>query len=120
LVKPILVPDAVPEKDLDYHEIMRRGGANCGDEDFALCKCPHCDRVYLMEYEVDTLYLDAEDLSKRASVCDWPIIFDCVGCGGRFPETGAWIGPKAPPAMQLTWQLLKASPWRWVTARTRD
>jgi hypothetical protein len=29
-----IVPDVVPETALDYHEILRRAGANCGDEDF--------------------------------------------------------------------------------------
>ena len=48
-----LVPNAVPEEALDYDEILRRGGANDGDEDFALCKCPHCGRMYLIEYEFD-------------------------------------------------------------------
>ena len=38
--------------------------ANCGDEDFALCKCPHCGRIYLIEYEVDTIYLDPIDLDQ--------------------------------------------------------
>ncbi len=113
------LPDAVPEEVLDYDEILRRGGANCGDEDFALCKCPHCGWVYLAEYEVDALYLDADDLSKRISVVDCPHNFSCTRCGGRFPETGAWIGPKAPPEMQVTWEDLAASPWRWVTSRTR-
>ena len=76
----------VPEEALDYAEILRRGGANCGDEDFALCKCPSCGRV---------------------------------SCDARFPFSGAWIRPRAPEAMQVTWADLAASPWRWVTLATR-
>jgi hypothetical protein len=113
-----IVPDAVPEAALDYAEILRRGGANCGDEDFALCKCPHCDRVYLVEYEVDTLYLDPKNLDRRIDIAFSG--FRCEACGGEFPERTAWIGPKAPAAMQVTWRDLAASPWRWIAARTRE
>jgi hypothetical protein len=109
--------EAVPEEELDYEEILRRGGSNHGDEDFALCRCPHCGRVYLLEYEADTLYTDPDDLSQRVSV--FPLDFRCVECGGQFPEAGAWIGPQAPPEMQVTWRQLVLSPWRWVTTRTR-
>ena len=46
------IPDAVPEEALDYDAILRRGGVNCGDEDFALCKCPHCGCVYKLVYSL--------------------------------------------------------------------
>src|SRR6516225_3801681 len=97
------VPDAVPEAALDYEEIFRRGGANCGDEDFALCKCPHCGRIYLIEYEVDTLYLDPTNLARRQAINIGVSGFTCEGCGGEFPERTPWIGKKAPEAMQVTW-----------------
>ena len=76
-----MLPDAVPEEALDYDEILRRGGANCGDEDFALCKCPHCGRIYLIEYEVDTIYLDPEDLGRRVGININVSSFVCEGCG---------------------------------------
>ncbi len=112
--------EEVPEEALDYDEIFRRGSANCGDEDFALCKCPHCGRVYLIEYEVDTLYLDADDLTRRVSILNSDLAdFRCVGCGQPFPASD-WIGPKAPTAMRVGWEDLAASPWRWVAAQTRE
>jgi hypothetical protein len=52
--------DFVPEGAIDYGEVFRRGGHNFGDEDFALFKCPSCGRIYLLEYEVDTVYLDPQ------------------------------------------------------------
>src|SRR5262245_28816360 len=107
----VIVPDAVPEEALDYDEILRRGGANFGDENFALRKCPHCGRVYLIEYEVDTLYLDAGNLERRVALPIDDSAFSCPRCGGTFPAT-AWIGPKASETMQVTWQDLAASPWR--------
>jgi hypothetical protein len=75
--------------------------------------------VYLIEYEVDTLYLDSADLSRRVLIDLSVSGFCCEECGGMFPERTAWIGPKAPAAMQVTWGDLAASPWRWVAARTR-
>jgi hypothetical protein len=115
---PGLVPDAVPEEALDYQEILRRGGANHGDEDFALCRCPKCGRIYLIEYEVDTLYLDPENLSRRVDLFSDPPFFNCENCGHRFPDE-PWLGPRAPADMQVTWDQLTASPWRWITERTR-
>jgi hypothetical protein len=110
------VPDAVPEEALDYGEILRRGGANFGDEDFALCKCPHCGRVYLVEFEVDTLFLDPGDLSRRVPTDIASVEFRCEGCGEPFPVC-AWVGPNAPAEMQVTWQDLEASGWCWVASR---
>jgi len=116
-----LVPDAVPEAALDFEEIFRRGGANCGDEDFALCKCPQCGRVFLIEYEVDTLYLDPLNLERRVAINISVSGLACEeGCGGELPSKTPWIGPKAPEAMQVTWQDLASSPWRWITTRTRN
>src|SRR5687768_18512016 len=82
--------DLVPESAIDYDEIFRRGGRNHGDEDFALFKCPSCGRIYLLEYEVDTAYLDPDDLSRRANVVEDS--FDCVGCGQRIPQGEPWSG----------------------------
>ena len=110
-----LIPDAVPETAIDYDDVLRRGGANCGDEDFALCKCPHCCTIYLIDYEADTLYLDPENLASRVGVSG----LTCQGCGGALPEKTPWIGQDAPEAMQINWNDLASSPWRWVTHRTR-
>jgi hypothetical protein len=73
--------DLVPENAIDYDEVFRRGGRNLGDEDFALFKCPACGRIYLLEYEVDTAYLDPDDLSVRASVFTTPLIALTVATG---------------------------------------
>ena len=97
-----IIPNAVPEESLDEAEIFRRGGENYGDEDFALCKCPHCGRIYLIEYEVDTLYLDPAQLDRRVGINISVTVFRCEGCRGEFPQTG-WISPKAPEVMQVTW-----------------
>lgn len=95
------------------------GGANLGDEDFALLKCPSCPCIYLIEYEVDTLYTNPGDLVERIPVSDYPRNFNCITCGARFPETEAWIGPKAPKDIRVSWHQLSRSPWRWVTPVTR-
>ena len=106
---PMLNTDLVPETAIDYDEVFRRGGRNVSDEDFALFKCPSCRRIYLLEYEVDTAYLDPDDLSRRAPVFDGS--FDCVECGHRIPEDEPWIGPKAHPKFGVTWSELEASRW---------
>jgi hypothetical protein len=103
----------VPETAVDYEAVYRRGGRNLGDEDFALFKCPRCCRVYLLEYEVDTIYLDGNDLSKRQDVTAIERPFVCVGCGQPLPE-GPVAGPRAKEEFLVTWQELKESPWSWV------
>jgi hypothetical protein len=113
------IPDAVPEVAIDYDEIFRRGGRNCGDEHFALMKCPHCGMIYLVEYEVDTLYPDPTDLNRRVAINIGATAQACVSCGGGFPTKGSWIGPRAPAEMQVTWEELRKSPWRWVTTQSR-
>jgi predicted RNA-binding Zn-ribbon protein involved in translation (DUF1610 family) len=104
----------VPEEAIDYDEVFRRGGRNCGDEDFALFKCPLCGRIYLLEYEVDTVYLDARDLAKRAAVSSQS--FACMGCGELVPR-GAWAGPRVNDQFRVTWRELAASDWTWAARR---
>lgn len=114
----MMIPNAVPEEALDYDEIFRRGGANKGDEDFALCQCPHCGCIYLVEYEVDTLYIDARDLRRRIAVNLGVDTIACDACGNQLPSV-PWVGPDAPPSMQVSWSHLARSPWCWITVRTR-
>jgi hypothetical protein len=109
----------VPESAIDYEAVFRRGGHNVGDEDFALFKCPNCRRVYLMEYEVDTVYVDGNDLSKREDATDPQHPFVCVGC--RFPLPAvAWAGPRAEERFQVTWPELAASAWSWIATPLRS
>src|SRR5262249_51053393 len=111
-VEGAFVEDLIPEEAINYDEVLRRGGANCGDEDFALFKCPHCRRVYLLEYEVDTVYLDPTDLRKRQDVFSESLT--CVSCGQLVPEDEPWIGEKARRAFRVSWSELVGSGWEWV------
>ena len=107
----------VSEEDIDYDEILRRGGANYGDEDFALFKCPYCQRIYLLEYEVDTVYLDPHDLSRRVVVNLGVSLFDCSTCSRRLPNETQLAGDYAPPEVRVTWEELDGSDWAWVVQR---
>jgi hypothetical protein len=106
------VDELVPESVIDYAEVYRRGGANHGDEDFALFRCPHCRRVYLLEYEVDTVYLDPADLSVRVPVYNEG--FTCVGCNRVVPGNEPWIGEGVRPEFGATWSDLVGSGWEWA------
>ncbi len=85
----------VPESAIDYDEVFRRGG-----------------RIYLMDYEVDTVYLDAGDLSKRTDAD--PGSLRCLGCGYEFRADEPIIGPKADLKFAVTWSDLSSSPWSWI------
>lgn len=102
----------VGEGEIDHAEVMARGGANGGDEDFAVFACPSCRHVYLLEYEVDTAYLDAHDLSKRVSVFNTG--FACVSCGKEIAGETAWVGPRAPARFRVLREELIHSDWRWI------
>lgn len=103
----------VPETAIDYRAVFDRGGANLGDEDFALFKCPACKQVYLLEYEVDTVYIDGSDLSKREDVTDWNHTFRCVNCRREVPRA-PWAGPRVEERFLVTWKELEESAWSWV------
>jgi hypothetical protein len=103
----------VPESAIDYTAVLERGGANCGDEDFALFKCPSCGFVYLLEYEVDTVYLSGDDLTQRQDVTDPSQGFVCISCKNHIPPR-AWAGPRAEEQFLVTWEELAKSRWSWA------
>ena len=104
--------DFVSEGAIDYAEILRRGGQNLGDEDFAFFKCPSCGRVYLLESEVGTVYLDPRDLARRFELLV-ESTFTCEACSGIVPREG-WAGPRAKPEFMVTWAQFEASDWAWA------
>ncbi|RXK55397.1 hypothetical protein ESB00_05725 [Oleiharenicola lentus] len=110
--------DYIGEGEIDYAKVMARGGANCGDEDFAVFACPFCRHVYLLEYEVDTAYLDASDLKKRVSVFN--TCFSCVSCGIEIPSDTAWVGPRAPEKFKVLREEMSRSGWRWILKEEAD
>jgi hypothetical protein len=59
--------------------------------------------------------LDPENLDHRIGVNIGVSEFRCEGCNDEFH---VW-GSSAPERMQVSWQDLAASPWRWVSIRTR-
>ena len=77
-----------------------------------------CDRVYMIEYEVDTAYLDGRDLTKRCSVFNCS--FDCLGCGRPIPNDRPWIGKNATADFQVTREQLANSDWAWCVPRLRE
>jgi len=94
--------DFVEEHDIDYEKVLGNGGRNHGDEDFAVFGCPFCKRIYLLEYEVDTVFTDACDLTKRISVFNTG--FTCVSCGKEIEGGVAWIGRKAKSKFRVRYE----------------
>lgn len=102
----------VEEDDIDYDKVLNGGGRNCGDEDFAVFGCPFCQCIYLMEYEVDTVYTNPHDLSQRIPVFNGG--FACVACGKEVPGGVAWIGPRAKDEFRVRYEDMLKSDWAWV------
>ncbi len=116
------------EQDIDAAPIYARGGANCGDENFWVFKCPHCSRVYLGDFEVDTVYLDPADLSRRLDATDPDFAFACEDCGRGVPiqsvwdayqvAEGYWAESAERVACLVTHEIMLRSPWVWCLMRS--
>jgi hypothetical protein len=104
----------IKEADLNYDLILKRVGAYTqGDEDFDVFKCPVCNRIYLIEYEADTIFTDPGNLSALQSGES----FSCLSCGYSFPKGEAIIGPKASDKYRVTRSELLASKWSWLLSQ---
>lgn len=109
--------DFVEETDVDYHKILSRGGANGGNEDYALFRCPACGRIYLIDYEVDTVFLDADDLARRVSIPGEDDSFPCANCGRRLDSQSIWEALRIEEDTEdwrVTWGSIQSSPWAWA------
>ena len=69
--------------DFDLAAIKRRGGFLCGNDDFAIVRCTFCRCQYLYNEEVLQLYLDPNDLSRRALYDQCEDMPPCRDCGLR-------------------------------------
>jgi hypothetical protein len=100
---------------VNYKEIFKHGGANCGNEDFDFLKCPFCGWVYLVEWEVETLYCDGNDLLKRIPLF---LINDihCYNCGKGFPE-GPW---NDKDTFGVSFLEASESTWKWAIEKPID
>lgn len=101
------------EQNLNYKAIFKAGGANYGNEDYFLFCCPSCGHVYLLEYEVDTVFVDGTDLKKRFYPSKEKR-FVCVSCEFKFARNGIWVGQNAPQNMVVNKNQLSESDWHWV------
>jgi len=109
--------DFVKETDINYYEIWKRGGANGGDEDYALFRCPKCRTTYLIDYEVDTVFLDADDLARRVSISGSGDSFPCVSCGRPLASHSIWKVLRVEDDTadwRVTWDSIRSSPWAWA------
>lgn len=109
----------VPKNAIDYDEILRRrGGYEHGNEDFALVRCCLCGTVYLLNCEIDEIYFDPNDLTRREALPSWPTPFTCVTCKQPMPRDTPWVGPKATSKFVVTWGDLQNSGWKWAIKGT--
>jgi len=105
----------VEEDELNFALIMEKGFHNLGDEDFAVFKCPVCKRIYLIEYECDTIFSDPNDPSVCLAILSTCPFFSCLSC--EYPFREGIIGPKADNRYRVTKDELLASNWSWLLLR---
>jgi ribosomal protein S27E len=107
----------ITEKDIDYKSIMLHGGANEGNEDFAFIQCPSCGHIYLIESEVDTIYLDSNNLSVRKGFYSGGDVVHCVNCGNKLTAVEIWAAIRkdiGTELWQVSWKKFMLSPWNWA------
>lgn len=104
----------IEDKDINQEEIINALGENVyGDEDFSIFKCPKCGRIYLIDYEVDTIFTDAKNLLVMKHANN----FLCVTCQYDFREE-IIIGDKADDYFKVTWGEMNSSDWRWIVIQS--
>jgi hypothetical protein len=107
--------DYVSEFDLLYDAIIERFGPfTQGDEDFDVFKCPRCKRIYVIEYEGETIFVSPDDPSELRGRAH----FSCLTCRYEFPDDKPIIGPRADPLFKVRRSELLASPWHWLVKRS--
>ncbi|EOC1428949.1 hypothetical protein NNQ28_01085 [Cronobacter dublinensis] len=100
----------IEENDIDELKVKAAtGNYSYGDEDFALFKCPSCNKIYLIDYEVGTIYLSAKDLGVLTNES----VFKCVNCGYSF-DGKIIIGDKADEIFKVAENELVNDEWSWV------
>jgi len=107
----------INETDIDFREVIRRGGANGGDEDFAFVRCPTCGYIYLIDYEIDTAFVDAADLTRRVGFSYDGDVIPCSGCGKPLLAGQIWAalrGDEGTIAWQVPREAFLASKWAWA------
>lgn len=100
----------IDEKDINEVKIKHAiGNASYGDEDFAIFKCPQCNKIYLIDYEVDTIYLSAKNIQLMTSASN----FSCIKCGYSFAGK-IIIGNKADDIFKVTNTEIIKDDWAWI------
>jgi hypothetical protein len=97
----------VPSSAIDHAAVHARGASSLCQPDFDLVKCTRCGGIYLLDDTEGLLYVDGNDLSRRAA-CDG-VPLSCVQCGAEMQ-----IGSPSGRAFEITWAELKDSAWSWA------
>src|SRR4051812_2294337 len=108
--------DSVSPDYLDFDMLVCRGGAVGEEDELFLCACPRCRRIVLVDSTSRTLYLDGDDLGRRLAGAR---PHACENCGTDFALTVS-KDEEAPSERDVGWDELAASPWHWITVKTRD
>ncbi len=107
----------VTEAEINYRQVIRRGGTSGGDENFAFVRCPSCGQIYLIDHEVDTAYLDANDLSRRVPFHSPGDAIACAQCGEPLLAEQIWAairGDTGTLDWQVPWEQFQGSGWAWA------
>jgi hypothetical protein len=112
----------VNEIDMDYQAIIEAGGYNGGDENFFLFKCPSCGRIYMVDFEVDTVYLDPLHLDCRRSMPSCGDSLDCEKCHSKILIDDVWRAGRAEneaESWRVTWDEVLRSSWAFALRKNK-
>jgi hypothetical protein len=105
----------VTRRQVNYHAIVAKGGEQCRYGNFAFIRCPSCGTVYLVDYEVDDLYIDPTNLAHRISFVSVGDLVPCQRCPYQLLADDLWSVQKPGyEAWLVPWDVMRASPWAWA------
>lgn len=94
----------------NYDELRKKIGKKyTGYEDFDFFKCPNCGTIYLIDTEIDAIYVNPENLN----LISYDSKFTCIKCGYDFAEQ-IIVGPKSSSKFKVDEAEIEVSKWNWA------
>lgn len=94
----------------NHRAIAERGGNLCGEDQFSIETCEHCQGHYLFNNELKDVYYDAEDLKRRFFKIPGISLPPCRYCGALNWQFAS---------ISIDHNVAQTGPWAWALQTRR-